>query len=359
MSLQNEANEHKEYEGDAEEETLDPRVKQQLETLNQWTEKINALEKRFEESNALFRCVLNESSDKLKCLAHKLGKCVREARPYYDAKRRTKELQLKCQRAAINFEKACQLYEQSKETISLTEERFAAHKQYYEEMIENEKGDKRREFDNTWQEMLNQATIKLMNAEMMRRESELKHERCMALFRNSEEKATHLEKQLKSSIKKSRTYFEEQYKFHQRLHAIKGEIETLRREITDSKSAYSMTLRNLESISEEIHEKRNRSLLQSSLKREPGVGAETNEVPSESVDKCSVPELNVSSSRCQLQIVPKSVAVFDVMSNSSPLDYESDDADDSSFNLTSLQCSLDDSKLDEENDGAFFEVNLD
>ncbi|RWS04710.1 hypothetical protein B4U79_14966, partial [Dinothrombium tinctorium] len=331
-------------ESDDDLETLDPRVKQQLETLNQLTERINLLEKRFEESNAMFRCVLNESSDKLKIIARHLGKCVKEARPFYETKRKTKELQLKCQRAAINYEKACQLYEQSKETINLTEERFAAHKQRAEFKKNDFEPNERRDFDNTWQEMLNQATAKLTSAEIMKRESELKHERCMHLFRESEERLNLLEKQLKTSIKKSRPYFEEQNKFHLRLSAIKAEIETLSKEITESKNAYSMTLKNLEKISEEIHEKRNRSFLKS-LKREPGVGAEMNDCNISETNDCSVPELNVSSSRCQMQLIPKSKVVFESPSFNSSLTCSSDD-DSLCFN--NLSSTLESSKISDE-----------
>lgn len=44
-------------------------------------------------------------------------------------------------------------------------------------------------------------------------------------------------------------------------------------ELAESKRLYSGALKNLENISEEIHEKR-AQILTKSLKREPGVGAE-------------------------------------------------------------------------------------
>lgn len=63
-------------------------------------------------------------------------------------------------------------------------------------------------------------------------------------------------------------------RFRKRLTSIKEEIELLVQEINSSKKNYSAVLHKLEDISEQIHEKRNAALLRL-FKREPGVGAET------------------------------------------------------------------------------------
>lgn len=188
------------YQGnvDAEDEdVLDPRIGIKLEELNQWTAKINNFEKVFEERNSTYRIILNERTDKLKSLKAKLGKCVDESRPYYDAKEKMIDAQMRCQKAVINYEKSCQAFREAKDLITSTEKRFASTN----------------DFDPHWQEKLNQANIRLMEAEKSRKENELFHQHSMRSFRQVEKRVKQLEKQLKSSIKKSKAYFDEQRRY--------------------------------------------------------------------------------------------------------------------------------------------------
>lgn len=89
----------------------------------------------------------------------------------------------------------------------------------------------------------------------------------------TEELIALLEKRYKSQIAKAKPYFEEYDKFKKHLNIIKTDIDMLNEQIVATKSCYSVTLKDLESISEEIHERRNSKLI-TSLQREPGVGAE-------------------------------------------------------------------------------------
>ncbi|KAB7498572.1 SH3 domain-binding protein 5-like protein [Armadillidium nasatum] len=89
-----------------EDETLDPRVQVELENLNVATNEINRLETALEEANNSFRASLNETSSQLQALSKKLGICVEKARPYYEAKEKAKQLQIECQRAAVQYQRA-------------------------------------------------------------------------------------------------------------------------------------------------------------------------------------------------------------------------------------------------------------
>jgi SH3-domain binding protein 5 len=96
-----------------------------------------------------------------------------------------------------------------------------------------------------------------------------------------------LEKDLKSAIQKSRSYFEQKEEFQNKLMAQKQRVEALQLQVAQAKHNYSETLKSLESISEQIHEKR------AALRpREPGVGAEKNSSPPPSLhfdlDRCDV-----------------------------------------------------------------------
>ncbi|CAL1282507.1 unnamed protein product [Larinioides sclopetarius] len=125
-------------------------------------------------------------------------------------------------------------------------------------------------FDAAWQEMLNRETIKLMNAEALKKESEQEHKRTAQVFSAAVQKVKILEQQLKKEIIKSRPYFEQKKVFLKVLQDLKSRVESLQKAVTDSKASYAACLRNLEMISSEIHERRKLNL----PPREPGVGAE-------------------------------------------------------------------------------------
>ncbi len=102
-----------------------------------------------------------------------------------------------------------------------------------------------------------------------------------------------LEKKLGKFIQKSQPYFEQKDVFNKALEGQKQRVQGLQRKVSQSKSEYSRSLRNLEVISESIHEKRKRRL----LKRRPGVGADSasgssvermSTLPSFDLDECDV-----------------------------------------------------------------------
>ncbi|XP_076036519.1 uncharacterized protein LOC143022257 isoform X2 [Oratosquilla oratoria] len=241
----------------AEEEALDPRVQVELEKLNTATDEINKLETKLDEANNSFRTTLTESTARLKGLAKKLGACVEKSRPYYEAKELARCSQMECQRAAVQYQRANALHQAAKETISLAEERFVTSRH------ENW------QFDSAWQEMLNHATIKVMEAEAQKAASEREHQKRAAAFTTAEQRVHQLERSLRSAINKSRIYFEQKAAVQTQLELQKEHVQQLQRSIVIAKATYAHSLRSLEQISEEIHEQR-----KCHLPREPGVGAE-------------------------------------------------------------------------------------
>ncbi|KAK7078984.1 SH3 domain-binding protein 5 [Halocaridina rubra] len=238
-------------------ERLDPRVQVELEKLNTATDDINKLEAKLEEANYVFRTTLTESTARLKALAKKLGNCIEKARPFYEAQELARSSQLECQRAAVQYQRANALHQAAKETIALAEERFvnSRHEHW--------------QFDSAWQEMLNHATMKVMEAEAQKAASEREHMRRAAAFTQAEQRVQQLQRGLKSSINKSLVYFDEKNAIQSQLETLKERVQQLQKAIASSKSTYAQSLRNLEQISEEIHEQR-----RCKLPREPGVGAE-------------------------------------------------------------------------------------
>ena len=150
--------------------------------------------------------------------------------------------------------------------------------------------------------------MRLRAAEQMKSTSRERHETSMKDFIAAEESVQQLEKQLKRAIRKSRPYFQESEKFKQHLLRIKQQIDIITERIRSSKRCYSVTLKELERISEEIHEKRNTRLV-TSLSTDVHAANEKSSPDDDcSADMfsydCLVPELDVTSARFQLQVRP-------------------------------------------------------
>jgi len=235
---------------------LDPRVKVELENLNVCTDEINRLEIQVDEANAQFRTALSESTQRLKYLSTRLGKCIEKSRPYYDAVDLAKKAQVECQKAAIQFQRAASLHATAKETIALAEQRFQSRQGELQ-------------FDTAWQEMLNHATAKVMEADAQRAESERNHHQRAIVFAKAEQTVQTWENKLRSAIAKSKPYFQNKDIFQRELQILKERVQGLQKAVMEAKERYAQSLRNLEIISEQIHRKR-----QLKMPREPGVGAE-------------------------------------------------------------------------------------
>ena len=103
----------------------------------------------------------------------------------------------------------------------------------------------------------------------MKKVSEVEHRLRAEDFTCAERRVQELEKNLRREIEKSRPYFQMKDKLNTDLQAVKSEIESRQKSVSEAKRQYSEALKRLESISEEIHERRNGTGI-----RTPGVGAE-------------------------------------------------------------------------------------
>uniref|UniRef100_A0A673IA03 SH3 domain-binding protein 5 n=1 Tax=Sinocyclocheilus rhinocerous TaxID=307959 RepID=A0A673IA03_9TELE len=240
-----------------EEEEVDPRIQGELEKLNQSTDDINRCETELEDARQKFRFVLVEATLKLDELVKKIGKAVEESKPYWEARRVARQTQLEAQRSTQDFQRATEVLRAAKETIALAEQR----------LLEDDK----RQFDSAWQEMLNHATQRVMEAEQIKTRSELLHKETAAKYTAAMSRMKQLEKKLKRTINKSKPYFEMKAKYYLQLEQLKKNVDDLQAKLTQAKGEYKSALRNLEMISDEIHERRRSSGIGP---RERGVGAE-------------------------------------------------------------------------------------
>ncbi|XP_071528847.1 uncharacterized protein [Panulirus ornatus] len=248
-------------------ESPDPRIQVELERLNTSTDTINKLEVDLDEARMLFRQLLADSTHRIDLLAKRLGKCVEQSRPYYEARIHAKQALRETQAAAVRYERAMSQHAAAREMVFLAEEGLM------------QKGCT---FDQTWQEMLNHATSKVNDAEREKIESAAEHRRTSALYHEAETRVKALQKELKRAIAKSRPYFELKAAVNQQLEAQKQQVRQLEESVARAKLTYSQALANLETISDEIH--RNRQSQLDLGVRGIGVGAESPLPPLQTID---------------------------------------------------------------------------
>ncbi|XP_068092345.1 SH3 domain-binding protein 5 isoform X2 [Hyperolius riggenbachi] len=221
-----------------------------------------------------FRSVLTEATLKLDEMVKRIGKSVDESKPYWEARRVARQAQLEAQKATQDFQRATEVLRAAKETISLAEQR----------LLEDDK----RQFDSAWQEMLNHATQRVMEEEQKKTRSELVHKETAAKYNAAMGRMKQLEKKLKRSINKSKPYFEMKAKYYLQLEQLKKTVDDLQAKLSLAKGEYKTALKNLEMISDEIHERRRSSAMGP---RGRGVGAEG----SSSVEDLSACKLEADS----------------------------------------------------------------
>uniref|UniRef100_A0A672GQB6 SH3 domain-binding protein 5 n=1 Tax=Salarias fasciatus TaxID=181472 RepID=A0A672GQB6_SALFA len=207
-----------------------------------------------------YRKILTESARKLNAQSSQLGSCIEKARPYYESRRLAKEAQQETQKAALSYERAVSMHAAAREMVYVAEQGLMA--------------DGKNTLDPTWQEMLNHATAKVNEAEQERLRSETEHLRVTHCCQEAEARVQLLQKSLRRVIVKSRPYFELKAQFNHILEDHKTRVLLLEQQVSRVKTRYSVALRNLEQISEQIHAQRGRGC----GGRSPPVGAEAEAV---------------------------------------------------------------------------------
>ncbi|XP_078007623.1 SH3 domain-binding protein 5 isoform X1 [Phascolarctos cinereus] len=273
------------------EEEVDPRIQGELEKLNQSTDDINRRETELEDARQKFRSVLVEATVKLDELVKKIGKAVEDSKPYWEARRVARQAQLEAQKATQDFQRATEVLRAAKETISLAEQRLLE--------------DDNRQFDSAWQEMLNHATQRVMEAEQTKTRSELVHKETAAKYNAAMGRMRQLEKKLKRAINKSKPYYELKAKYYVQLEQLKKIVDDLQAKLSLAKGEYKTALKNLEMISDEIHERRRSSAMGP---RGCGVGAEGNSTSAEELSR-NKPELDSASAGQGVKAQPRGVLV--------------------------------------------------
>ncbi|KAH6931213.1 hypothetical protein HPB50_022947 [Hyalomma asiaticum] len=224
-------------------EPLDQRVQFELERLNTATELINKLEIELDEARSNFRLLLSESSQKINQLAKKLGSHVEKARPYYEARMKAKELEDAARKASLRHERASLAHCTARQMVALAEEGLRR---------QGAQGS----LDPMFQEMLNQATVRVNEAERERVLSRAEQGRLWHACRGQQQTVLDLHQAMKKSIVKARPYFEMKAQLNEALEEQKKRVFHMEEDVMRVKFSYTEALHNLEQISDQMHQNR-------------------------------------------------------------------------------------------------------
>lgn len=246
-------------------EPLDQRVQFELERLNTATELINKLEIELDEARSNFRLLLSESSQKINQLAKKLGSHVEKARPYYEARMKAKELEDAVRKASLRHERATLAHCTARQMVALAEE--GLRRQGVQGSL-----------DPMFQEMLNQATVRVNEAERERVLSGAEQGRLWHACKGQQQTVLDLHHAIKKSIVKASLsarrsllqlnnlanqhelqllpYFEMKAQLNEALEEQKKRVFHMEEDVMRVKFSYTEALHNLEQISDQMHQNR-------------------------------------------------------------------------------------------------------
>ncbi|KAF6776873.1 hypothetical protein AHF37_03172 [Paragonimus kellicotti] len=213
-------------------------VEVQLDVLNQTAPQINVLENKLLEARANYHATLTDNTDRLKALGSRLGKCVRRARPYYEARQRQFELFQQIRIAAERYNKANDVFSVSRENFSRLE------------AINSEVG---KTGNPDALDTINRCIAQVNSARQEVVASKIDHERLLDDYNESERVIHLLERRHKLDIEKARPYFVSKQLFDQRMQEAKLHVEVCAQKVNLCKSVYTEAMKKLEHISESLH----------------------------------------------------------------------------------------------------------
>jgi len=246
-----------------EEESNDhlPRVQVELDKLNYANESINNLELELEESKKEFIRTWHESDAELTRLEKKLGaSCVSKSLPYYESRIELSEAKDKYLKAKIRFETAQELYMAAKNMQVYAEETL--------EKASDETPGAHVGSDSDEIKLLQLAKSKVNETEQAKKTSDTELVEALAHYEAKRDKMNACEKDLKKFIEKSYKYYEFKSSQLKELKFLFTKIEGLKFCLKEAKSTYQQSLKNLESISTEIHVQRKTTSFNKSLLRQ-------------------------------------------------------------------------------------------
>jgi len=224
-------------------EELDPRVEGALGDLNKATDDINVSETSLDDAKKAFKERHSAMQADLGVLHSKCGKkAIERARPYHEALFKARKAHYEARQAALQFERAAMMQKRSK-TLEV---------QYEGQLATGDVGAGKADVERK----LKNASKSVDEAEERKKKASKLHGVKTQAFLVADQTLMEYAKTRKRSILKSQPYFACKERHDRGLLAVKRDIQKHEAGVKDAKARVAAALKLLETISEEIHQAR-------------------------------------------------------------------------------------------------------
>lgn len=189
-----------------------------------------------------FAQIQSEWSKRSEEIKRKYDGAIKKSRPYYELIAEERQLREQAQEAAARFERANSTLQVAKQQVKLTQDSLSLTRQ--------------KVVHPDCLEVLNQHVQRVNEAEQERLDAEQQHRQLSLQLIECSARVKQMARDNARSIKKTRHYFDLVDDYQRRLEAQKQLIVKLEDEVRQKKRDYTDSLRNLEQISDSIHEER-------------------------------------------------------------------------------------------------------
>ena len=241
------------------EEPPDPRIQNELERMNRSCDDINNLESQLTRNQNDEKRILREGNKRLKDMKLQISdKTVSTARYYYETLQTKKELQMRLNRSAIEFENSRQRKDESRARVVESELEYLKLKESLASQQSDDNGmdPNSRHQHSEAIEIINSANELLvkMNIELSQKQSS--HKEQLLEFNTIHLRLEEYRRKNNKSIQKALPYFQAKSQYEGKQHDLLATRNFIQDQIKQAKVRYSVALKNLEAISQQIHNMR-------------------------------------------------------------------------------------------------------
>ena len=238
---------------ETDDEPLDPRIKDELDTMNASGDDINNLEAQVLRIKSDVSKIMNEGNFKLDDIKIRIGdKTIENSKIYYTTLIKAKKIHRALLKATRDFDSANKERQAAKDELKKVEENFILTK----EDIDHESPDSVSKQQSMALEGLNIAITRVNELDEVVLKRENIHQQKSADFTRLVATLQECKKKFRKNILKAKPYFETKYNYEHRLMDLMATRRYIFDQLKHAKVRYNIAMHNLETISLQIHNMR-------------------------------------------------------------------------------------------------------
>ena len=238
------------------EDPPDPRIQSELERMNRSCDDINNLESQLTRNQNEEKRILREGNKRLKDIKLQISdKTVNTARYYYETLQAKKELQMRLNRSAIEYEKSKLRKDESRARVVETELEYLKLRESLasQQCDDNGMDANCRHQHSEAIENINSANglLDVRNLELTHKQS--CHKEQLLEFNTIHLRLEEYRRKNNKSILSALPYFQAKSHYEEKQHDLLATRNFIQDQVKEAKIRYSVALKNLEAISQQIH----------------------------------------------------------------------------------------------------------